>query len=50
MIPCGISATNDGCFRAEIIESDEDECVVRDLCTHATADRGVRIAKLYEQD
>ncbi len=47
--PVDIFAMNDDGSRVEVVGSNEDECVICDLCIQASPDGGVRIIKLYEQ-
>lgn len=47
--PVDIFAMNNDGSRVEVVGSNEDECVLCDLCIQAAPDGGVRIVKLYEQ-
>ena len=48
--PVDIFAMNADGARVEVVERNEDECVLCDLCVQAAPDGGVRIVRLYEQD
>ncbi len=39
----------DGGGKAQVVEENEDECVLCDLCVQADPSGRVRIVKLYEQ-
>ncbi len=46
--PVDIFAMNADGSCVEVVERNEDECVLCDLCVQATPDGGVRILRLYE--
>ena len=48
--PVDIFAMNADGSGVEVVERNEDECVLCDLCIQAAPGGGVRIVRLYEQD
>ncbi len=40
----------DGAGKARVVEENEDECVLCDLCVQAAPPGRVRVVKLYEQE